>query len=63
MRSIVVVFIAVLLAQHFCLQQAVEGFEVEELAAEAGVEALNIGVQPKASQLDGVTNRLIICNG
>lgn len=45
-----VVFVAVLLLRYFCLQRAAEDFE--ELVPEAGVEAFDIGVLPRAARLD-----------
>lgn len=51
-RSLMVVFVAVFLAQHFRLQQAAEDLKVEEFITEARIEALDVGVLPWTAGLD-----------
>lgn len=49
MRTILVVFDAVLLCQHLCFQKAAEDFPVEELVPQFVVEALDVAVFLRAS--------------
>lgn len=52
MRTLLVVVLAVLLAEHFRLQHAGEGFPVQELIAEPAVEAFAVSVLPRAARLN-----------
>ena len=52
MQPTVVVVVPKLASQHFRLQHAAEAFAVEELVAEAAVEALAISILPRAAGFD-----------
>lgn len=52
MQSLVIVALAPFFAQHFCLGQAAEAFHVEQFVSQAAVEALAVGVLPRAAGLD-----------
>ncbi len=47
-----VMLLAVLATQHFRPQFAAEDFQVENLVAQAAVEALAVGVFPRGTRLD-----------
>ena len=52
MRSLVVVPLPVLLAEHFRLQHRSEGFPVQELVSKAAVKTFAIGILPRAAGRD-----------
>ncbi len=52
MRPSIVVFLSVLLAQHFCLQLASKRLHVEEFIPKPTIETFTVGVLPWRSWLD-----------